>query len=66
MLPGLDLGQQAEAISLQTTFISVLGACLTWNGLKWNTVLDIEVALKTDSLWPSSSLTTLNAEAASV
>jgi hypothetical protein len=32
----------------------------TWIGLKKDTVLDIEVALKSDGLWPVSSLTILN------
>ena len=39
----------------------VLGAILAWNILKEEIALDIEIALKTDGLWPSSYATILNA-----
>ena len=35
--------------------VLVPGAYLPWNDLKWDTSLDIEVALKTDVFWPSLS-----------
>lgn len=38
----------------------MLGASLAWNGLKWDTALGEEVALKTDGLCPSSFLTIPN------
>jgi hypothetical protein len=28
------------------------GDCLAWNGLTWDTELDVEIVLNTDSLWP--------------
>jgi hypothetical protein len=30
--------------------IKIPVSCLAWNGLKWDTELDVEVALKTDGL----------------
>lgn len=34
----------------------MLEACLAWNGLKQNTALNVEVALKTDGFWSLHSL----------
>lgn len=52
-----DLGSTQESF--------LLGVCLAWNGLKWNTVLNVEVTLKNGGLWPLNSLTMMNSEASS-